>query len=606
MKINSFVRLIRTIACGVVVLGASNALGQVISDVRDGGATFGTLQSVDEIGNDIDDGNSDASFTQTQAPAPGNTGSSSRQIYYPPGTEIPLTETEIPGSAYLVGPDGKRIDPSTLLNQVPAGQEKLIPSKDAVQLSPGQSFSTEGTYDGTLAFPMGTFPTTPFGERIISQVPLDSAADKSQSGEIQGALLDENGKPVDGATPEMENGVPADQVVRPGGSPASDKMKNAQMEASKANKSGGVQGLKKEVKVIFDPDTGQTTLIGDDEDIAWVANAMDSPKNNEKRDNRLKQRLEDALGEKERLNGMLAKSKQKIEALMKEVGQLKATRKKQNDKSRSQIASVTRGLRKMKAEASKTDEKLKMLENQLKHAKDINGAMTKKMQAEQKAANEKVLALQAEAEKNASQAQAKIVAAEARAEMAKAEVLALTQKMAADSADAEAGTIGISAADEMIAPGPTGTEADAETSEQMAIKAKEAKAAAELEVSRKLKEMEERKKKADAAKDAAEDAAGDKEEMAEGKEAVLSLDDQIKQLKAKRDQQIAETETRIRAKQQREIDQLIEEGKAVDSDEVKAAVDKMKGAIKTSEEKLRSRFLRRLKRLKENMKKTLK
>ena len=95
MKINAFVRLIRTIACGVVVLGASNALGQVSLEVRDGGATFGTLQSVDEIGNDIDDGNSDVSFTQTQAPAPGNTGSSSRQIYYPPGTEIPLTETAV-------------------------------------------------------------------------------------------------------------------------------------------------------------------------------------------------------------------------------------------------------------------------------------------------------------------------------------------------------------------------------------------------------------------------------------------------------------------------------------------------------------------------------
>ena len=94
--------------------------------------------------------------------------------------------------------------------------------------------------------------------------------------------------------------------------------------------------------------------------------------------------------------------------------------------------------------------------------------------------------------------------------------------------------------------------------------------------------------------------------MAEGKEAVLSLDDQIKQLKAKRDQQIAESETRIRAKQQREIDKLLEEGKAVDSDDVKSAVDKMKSSIKTSEEKLRSRFLRRLERLKENMKKTLK
>ena len=118
---------------------------------------------------------------------------------------------------------------------------------------------------------MGTFPTKPFGERIISQVPADQAmADKSQSGEIPGALVDEHGRPVDGATPGMENGVPVDQIVRPDDSPASDKMKNAPMEASKANKSGGIQGLKNEVKVFIDPNTGQTTLIGDDEDLSLI------------------------------------------------------------------------------------------------------------------------------------------------------------------------------------------------------------------------------------------------------------------------------------------------------------------------------------------------
>ena len=255
MKMNAFARLIRTIACGFVVLGASDALGQL--DITDGDTTFGTLQSVDEIGNDIDDAGAEASFTQTQAPAAGDTsGSSSRQIYYPPGTQVPQRETEIPGSAYFTGPDGKRIDPSTLLNQVPAGQERLIPNKDSILLSPSRSFSLEGVYDGTLAFPMGTFPTTPFGERIISQVPAgQSVASEPEASEIQGALLDENGRPVDGATPAMENDVPVDQVVRPGDSPDSDKMKNAQVQVLEANKAGSAQNLKGEVKILRDPVT---------------------------------------------------------------------------------------------------------------------------------------------------------------------------------------------------------------------------------------------------------------------------------------------------------------------------------------------------------------
>ena len=610
MKINAFARLIRTIACGVVVLGASNALGQVTSDVRDGGTTFGTLQSVDEIGNDIDDGNAGPSFTHTQDPAAGNTGSSSRQIYYPPGVEIPLRETEIPGSAYFVGPDGERIDASKMMNQVPAGQERLIPSKDAVQLSPGHSFSTEGTYDGTLAFPMGTFPTTPFGERIISQVPADqSAADKSESGEIQGALVDENGKTIesasgDGATPAMENGVPADQIVRPGDSPkgvAKDRARGKAMRVLKPSQSGGIQGLKNEVRVFLDPTTGQVTLLGDEEDTALVAMSMQELA---KQDSKSK-----TIIGKERLEGLLKKANRKAEALKKEVIQLKASGKKQNNRLRSQMASLKMTLEKTKAKASEAGEKLDMTEKNLKEAQRQLEDTRKMAEKAQMALQEKYQVLEAKAESNASQAEAKIAAAEANAEKARAEVLALTQKMAADSEAADVGAIGIAAGGaEMTAPRPADAPGEVAGSiDAMAIKAKEAKAAAELEVSRKLKEMEERKRKADAAKDAAEDAAAsDKEEMAEGKEAVLSLDDQIKQLKTKRDQQIAESETRIRAKQQREIDKLLEEGKAVDSDEVKAAVDKMKGAIKTSEEKLRSRFLRRLERLKENMKKTLK
>ena len=611
MKINAFLRLIRTIACGVVVLGASNVLAQANVAATDDGAVFGTL---DEMPNDVDAAS--AGQTLTQAPASqGASGAAQPQVYYPPGMEIPLKETEIPGSAYFTDSDGNRIDPSTLMNQVPAGQEILIPSKDGPELSPGQSFSVEGVYDGTLAFPMGTFPKTPFGERIISEVPAseaaagEAAAGEAKGGEIVGALLDENGNPADaGAKPAMENGVPIDQVVRPDNSPAGGQTKDTASQGSAS-------------RSVVEAKTG-----------------VDGKKDQSSRNS---QRLQTAIGEQQRLTGLLKKANQKTETLAKELNQLKATRAKQKEASRSQVSRLTKSLRKAKAESKKKIDELKAkmkspvpksgivkkMMSELEVKTKENAALRiktdaevhqaraqvesyqaklKEMQVAKEQADKKVEALVAKAKEDAEKAKDRIASAEARAKAVRAEMLAMTQKMTADSAASNV------SAPTGITAGMTQADVAADTSEKLATKAMDAKAAAELEVRRKLKAMQKQKKLADAAADAAENAGADENGRGEivqpedGKESVLSLDDQIKRLKAKRDRQIAESETRIRAKQQREIDRLLEQGKAVDSDEVKAAVETMKGAIKTSEEKLRSRFLRRLERLKESMKKRLK
>ena len=605
MKINAFLRLIRTIACGVVVLGASNVLAQANVAATDDGAVFGTL---DEMPNDVDAAS--AGQTLTQAPASqGASGAAQPQVYYPPGMEIPLKETEIPGSAYFTDSDGNRIDPSTLMNQVPAGQEILIPSKDGPELSTGQSFSVEGVYDGTLAFPMGTFPKTPFGERIISEVPAsEAAAGEAKGGEIVGALLDENGNPADaGAKPAMENGVPIDQVVRPDNSPAGGQTKDTASQGSAS-------------RSVVEAKTG-----------------VDGKKDQSSRNS---QRLQTAIGEQQRLTGLLKKANQKTETLAKELNQLKATRAKQKEASRSQVSRLTKSLRKAKAESKKKIDELKAkmkspvpksgivkkMMSELEVKTKENAALRiktdaevhqaraqvesyqaklKEMQVAKEQADKKVEALVAKAKADAEKAKDRIASAEAREKAVRAEMLAMTQKMTADSAASNV------SAPTGITAGMTQADVAADTSEKLATKAMDAKAAAELEVRRKLKAMQKQKKLADAAADAAESAGADENGRGEiaqpedGKESVLSLDDQIKRLKAKRDRQIAESETRIRAKQQREIDRLLEQGKAVDSDEVKAAVETMKGAIKTSEEKLRSRFLRRLERLKESMKKRL-
>ena len=615
MKIIAFLKLIRAIACGVVVLGASNALGQV----NDGDAL----------------------------------NSSGDQMLYPSGMQIPLTETEIPGSSYFIGPDGERIDASTLMNQVPTGQEIEIPSEDLLDgLTPSHAFSPQGVYDGTLSFPMGTFPTTPFGERILSAVPSgEPTVGESQSAEIKGLLLDENGRTVDaaagdGKTSGMKNGVPVDPIVRPDNSPTSENKKNladAAMTAGdealgepmgvlKPNKSGGIKGLKNEVKIFIDSDTGQVTLIGDKEATALVAKSMEelakqepqaTDENQDKklasRQNRLKQRLQEAIDEKERLSGLLRKANQKTEALTKKVAKLKEAGKKQNEASRAMIARLAKDLKKTKVDSQKlVDDRRKAIAKkdklieQLKlanggaeamAAKKISELLEKLKQADVRyeATVKAMQDAEKQAKKNAANAEAKIAAAEANAGATNAN----------DKAKAKANAKAVAAIAAQASQGRGGKEGR-EGEEGKAGKARKAKAIAELEVSRKLKEMEERKKVADAAADAAEDAGDGESNKGEtageeaAKESALSLDDQIKRLKVKRDHQIAESETRIRARQQREIDKLLEQGKAVDSDDVRAAVDKMKAAIKISEEKLRSRFLRRLERLKDNMKKSLK
>ena len=674
MKMNAFLRLIRTIACGVVVLGASQALGQVI----DGDATYGTLQPADENGNEIytaDGANVEGDASEAQTLTQGASqevvesfDSSAPSPYYPPGTEIPLTETEIPGSSYFVGPNGERIDASTLLNQVPAGQETEVPSDGLGQeFSSGQSFSPYGVYDGTLSFPMGTFPTEPFGERILSEVP----AGESSAGEIPGALVDESGKPVevdsgDGETPGMENGVPVDQVVRPDNSPAPEEAKSVaviedsssgSLAEAASNTAGDAPG-----ELAAPKTTQKQSSTADDK-------AAAKPAAEEKlasRHNRIKQRLQDALGEKNRLDGLLRKANQKTKTLTNENNKLKAAVTKLEEETLSELEGLKKDLKKSKADSQKTVEelkakletvqaerealnkqmksaengaqaeagdKIKALEKKLKQAQLRNQKSNKAMQTAKRdalkkldeltAANAKATEMAeaaqqelketkarlksqladaesavAKAQQEAAQAEARIAAAEANVEAAKAEASALAQKMAAGSA--AAGIAASGAAKMANAPAADATGAVASAATDVAKKAQDAKAIAQREVNRKLKALEKRKKATEAAEDA---AAGDgKKEKSIGKQTVLSLDDQIKQLKAKRDQQIAESETRIRARQQKEIDELIKEGKAVDSKEVRAAVDSMKDSIQTSEAKLRSRFNRKLERLKEEMK----
>jgi len=361
--------LIQTIACGVAVLGASHAYGQA-DDTS--GTTFGTLQPADENGDSIEGTAGEATSqatesgqTLTQSPAQSIGDPSGLPTYsqplYPPGVEIPLTETEIPGSAYFVGPDGERIDASTLLNQVPPIQEQIIPSQGAPQeFSSGATFSPEGVYDGTLSFPMGTFPTTPFGERILSEVPSSG----SSIGEIPGALVggEGSGSKTMPESPGTENGVPLDQIVRPGDMPTAKEMTKPSGEKSAA---GAV------AEATEDPGEAPGELEAPQaaKDTRRVVNNGAEPAGSKtkkrdgresvgaeqltKRQARVKQALKEALAEKARLGGLLKKANLKTEGLMKEINQLKSSESKMKEETQKELASLKKSLMKSRADSQK-------------------------------------------------------------------------------------------------------------------------------------------------------------------------------------------------------------------------------------------------------------
>ena len=134
-----------------------------------------------------------------------------------------------------------------------------------------------------------------------------------------------------------------------------------------------------------------------------------------------------------------------------------------------------------------------------------------------------------------------------------------------------------------------------------AEKEAEMKAIAEKEAELKRQEEKEAKMKAEAEMEAAKIKALEEAKAAEALKSSLTfeeLEDQIKALKARRDSQILYAERKIREKQEAEIDKMIADGKAADSDEVTAALEKLNSSIHSSNEKLNARYRRKIEKLK--------
>ena len=626
MKMNAFERIICMLACGGVVLSASPTIGQI----NDSSVTYGALQLVDQNGSEF----APASPVQQNLGAPmaqplitpGSAEARSRryavpqqhvvpQQYAVPGQygvptyplpgmsqgEIPLPEFEVPGSAYFVGPKGERIEPSQTMRG-PVG----ITSGGKVEM-PGPSptysvepFSVERVYDGTLSFPMGTFPTTPFGERIISEVPFDkTAADAiTQKAPVAGkASVEGRGD----KTSSYEFLKPDDSIAG-----------SLSDSSTKPENSSGNADMKKEDGSM----TADEVIKGGDDNLDQIG-----------RQARLKQRLRDALANKDRLDALLRNANKKNQTAMAEIDKLKSSLvevkdslEKKTAQSRKTTAEAAANLEALQFKQSKMSKQLKSLAKTLQKQRQsarsaiatahANEAEIKSQNQELFKEIELLTAAKTKAMEQVEEAQRQIAnlnkdlskqreatkAAVASAEVYNEKVKMLTEKMAAQSKASQitsAGEVGRVAGSDVHRTTETKSGADGDRNSPKP----NAKEIAELEVKRELEER--RKKQLEKQASQLMEKSKDKDASEDANEKdKLTLEQQIATLKKKRDSQIAALETRIRAKYQKSIDELIESGKTVNSDEVKDAVGAMRNSIKTSEEKLRSRFSRKLDRLK--------
>lgn len=128
---------------------------------------------------------------------------------YLPGTQLPLGSSPmIQGmqSPYsVVGPDGTYELPSSSYPVTGQGTSYL---ESASPGTPASNFDVNGVYDGTRSFPMGSLPTQPFGERIISEVPAGESSTTGVSEESQvivGTLEGDSGTSGDVEPPQPES-----------------------------------------------------------------------------------------------------------------------------------------------------------------------------------------------------------------------------------------------------------------------------------------------------------------------------------------------------------------------------------------------------------------
>ena len=425
MKMNAFLRLINALACGAIVVGATHSCDAQSASRDD--VTFGSLQPADENGNVIGYetqqlSNEATTSTQTQAPY-----STDDTVYQEPviqdqggvivvpqgvqpmqqlGVEIPLTEVEIPGTSYYVGPDGQRIDESELnAGQGIAGQG-IVGEAPIEGLSP-TPFSPDAVYDGTQAFPMGTFPMTPFGERILSEEPAGQSPDTDSTADVDipGEVVDGEGRVVD-ATPTIvppnsdDSAVDATPPVVPPNS--DDGVADATPIIVPPNSDDSVDDA---TDTIEPPTSGDSVVVapGEMDEPTSSRNGMSSSPTEpselensksddsqasassgeakqmvEEEQSRLKQRLRDALAEKDQLDTKLQAAVRKSKALTALVDRMKSSGGKKLDASNAQLETLKDDLKKTKLASDKSIKELKSKLNAVEGEKEKSEQAAKK------------------------------------------------------------------------------------------------------------------------------------------------------------------------------------------------------------------------------------
>lgn len=300
-----------------------------------------------------------------------------------------------------------------------------------------------------------------------------------------------------------------------------------------------------------------------------------------------------------------------------------------------EITQQQKMIAKQKESLTKLEQKLKLSE---KNAKSMRQKLTQQAKTEQKRADQKISTLQQElkssqesaakleqqlksakldlassqsaAAKAAAKAESQSAAMVAKMAALTAQTQRLKQSMMAMEKKADAKLTTDAAESKAVQPDdPAAQQAQRERQKRDAAKAAVKRKLAQREAEMKKQKLQQQQQKnsdadSDAEKSETELKLQDQSQLPTDPDSTAPLnllEKKILELKSKRDQQIADAERKIRAKQQAEIDDLIDAGNPEDSDVVVEAKTQMDEAVKSSREKLKSRYRRKIERLKETL-----
>lgn len=543
------------------------------------------------------------------------------------GFGTPLIEQEIPGSSRNLGPAVEQV----IVPQIYSQPTIVSPAVDSFSPAGEIIVDQDPIFDGKTVFPLGTFPAEGFGEKIISEFSTTQSND--------GTLIPGTFEPVPVPNDGVENGIPIDQIVQPDidVDMASDDLTTIEdlsvtEESTQLDSADSPMGSESKATAKTPsanaPGVSVVETPSPSIEAAPLARELESQlaaikKQKAKIETQIAMMEAKSLQSKAQFNAKLklaeanlttakAKAEKKMAIQRKIIAQQKQSLtklQKQLQQSQKDAQALQKKLtQQAKQQQTKSDQTIAGLKKELK----TSNASALELKQQLKTAQADIVASQSALTKAKAKAQSQAAAMKAKMAAMTAAMTAETQRLKQSIAASDLKIENPDSADSSNsadASQGSAKKADSPTTKQSAKQgdqARQKRESAKAEVKRKLAQREAALKKLKSDQENQDDAPNNEKADAAKPDQTSAtelnaLEKKILALKTKRDQQIQYAEGKIRTKQQAEIDDLIAAGNAEDSEVVTEAKSKLTDAVASSREKLKSRYRRKIEKLKQSM-----